>query len=97
MEQTDELGAAPQTASGAPQWDLTGMGSAYCNVASAASVRDSVAVNLGVTHGGGGRAPAELKFELLHRIVLSPLAAKHLHQMLGRLLGEHDSRRPGRR
>jgi len=97
MEQANESDATSQAASGAPRWDLTGMSSAYCNVASATGLRDAVSVNLGVTHRDGGRTPAELKVELLHRVVLTPLAAKHLHQMLGRLLGEHDAQRGGRR
>jgi len=81
---------------GAPSWDLTGMTSAYCNVATAAATRDAVAINLGVSQSGGERVPAELRFALLHRVVLSPRAAMHLHQTLGRLLGEHDARRGGR-
>jgi hypothetical protein len=97
MEQASERAAAPQASSVTPRWDLTGMSSAYCNVASATSLRDAVAVNLGVTQRDGARAPAELKVELLHRVVLTALAAKHLHQMLGRLLGEHDAQRGGRR
>ena len=82
---------------GAPRWDLTGMSSAYCNVATATATRDSVALNLGVSQSGGARAPAELKSELLHRIVLTPLTAKHLHQILGRLLEEDAARSGGAR
>lgn len=76
---------------GAPRWDLTGMRSAYCNVATATATRDSVALNLGVSQAGGARAPAELKSELLHRVVLTPLAARHLHQILGSLLAEDEA------
>ena len=78
---------------GVPRWDLTGMGSAYCNIATATATRDSVALHLGVKHGAGERPPAELSPELLHRIVLTPAAAKQLHAILGRLLGEYDAQR----
>jgi hypothetical protein len=76
-------------ADGAPRWDLTGMDSAYCNVASATATRDSVVVNLGLSQ----RAGSEWRPELLHRVVLSPRTAKHLHQILGTLLGEYEAQR----
>ena len=75
-----------------PRWDVSGMTSAYCNIATASAMRDGVALNLGVVQGG----PAgELKPELLHRILLAPRTAKELHQILGRLLAEHEARRGG--
>jgi CRISPR/Cas system-associated protein Csm6 len=79
-----------------PRWDLTGMSSAYCNIASATATRDAVALNLGVMQGGE-RASAELKSELLHRILLAPRTAQQLHQILGRLLAEYEAQRGGRR
>lgn len=69
----------------APRWDLTGMSSAYCNIATATPTRDAVAVHVGIVQGGDART--ELKPELLHRIVLSPRTARQLHEILGRLLG----------
>lgn len=74
----------------APRWDASHATSAYCNVASAAALPNGVAVNLGVA--GAGRAGAPLTPELLHRIVLSPRTARQLHEILGRLLAEHDAR-----
>ena len=94
MLSTNAVGAVKN---GAPRWDLTGMSSAYCNVATATATRDSIALNLGVSQSGGERAPAELKSELLRRIVLTPLAAQHLHQVLGRLIAEDEAQRGGRR
>lgn len=88
MTQESEAGA-----SGAPRWDVTGMGSAYCNIATATATRDSVVLNLGLSQ----RASAEWRSELLHRILLSPRTAKNLHRVLGTLLGEHDAQRGGRR
>lgn len=76
-----------------PRWDLTGMSSAYCTIATAAATRDSVAISLGVSQSVGERGSAELKPELLHRILLNPRTAQQLHQILGRLLGEYQARR----
>lgn len=81
---------------GAPRWDLTAMSSAYCNIATATATRDAVAIHLGVTQSGD-RAFAEVKPELLHRILLAPRAARHLHQVLGSLLGEYEAQRGERR
>jgi hypothetical protein len=92
MRETERQGSAGEQ--GAPRWDLTGMSSAYCNIATATATPDSVALHLGVKHGGE-RLPAELSSELLHRIVLTPAAAKELHAILGRLLGEYDAQRGG--
>jgi hypothetical protein len=77
-----------------PRWDATGMSSAYCNVASATTRRDSIALNLGISQRDG--APEEQKVELLHRIVLSPRTASHLHQILGTLLAEYETQRGGK-
>jgi hypothetical protein len=73
----------------APRWDLAGMGSAYCNIATATATRDAVVINLGLSQ----RAAAELKSELLQRILLSPRTATHLHRILGTLLGEYEAQR----
>jgi len=70
------------------------MTSAYCNLAAATATRDSVAVHLGVTQKSE-REPGEVKPELLHRILLAPRTAKHLHQIIGTLLGEYEAQRGG--
>jgi len=80
-----------------PRWDVAGMGSAYCNIATATATRDSVVLNLGLSQRSGERASAQWRSELLHRVLLSPRTAKHLHAILGTLLGEHDAQRGGPR
>lgn len=75
----------------APRWDASGAASAYCNVASARAAREGVALNFGMVQAA--RAGASLTPELLHRIVLAPRTARELHQILGRLLAEHDAQR----
>jgi len=90
MEGSGEQGTV---AGDAPRWDLTGMGSAYCNVATATATRDAVVINLGLSQRTGERASAEWKSELLHRVLLSPRTATQLHRILGTLLGEHEAQR----
>jgi hypothetical protein len=96
MEKADERSEGAG-ANGAPRWDLTAMGSAYCNIATATATRDAVAVSLGVSQHVAGRAPGELQAELLHRIVLTPRTATHLHRILGALLGDYEAQRGERR
>ena len=78
-------------AEGAPRWDRASMGSAYCNIATATPTREGVVISLGVGERTGERA--ELKSELLRRILLGPRTATHLHRILGTLLGEHEAQR----
>lgn len=66
-------------------WDVSQMTSAYCNLAKATATRDAVALSLGVS---AGDASNEQKPQLLHRVHLTPAAAKRLHEILGRLLGD---------
>jgi len=88
MEESSEHSQGT-VAEGAPRWDLTGIGSAYCNIATATPTRDAVVINLGLSQ----RASAELKSELLQRILLSPRTATHLHRILGTLLAEYQAQR----
>jgi len=44
--------------------------------------RDSVVINLGLSQRADERASAEWRSELLHRVLLSPRTAKHLHRIL---------------
>lgn len=91
MEETERSQGA--VAEGTPRWDVAGMGSAYCNIATATATRDSVVINLGLTQRAGERPSAEWRSELLHRFLLSPRTAKNLHRILGALLGEHEASR----
>ena len=91
MEETE--GSQKAVADGTPRWDVAGMGSAYCNIATATATRDSVIINLGLMQRDGERASAEWRSELLHRFLLTPRTAKNLHRILGALLGEHEAHR----
>ena len=73
------------------RFNTTNIKSTYCNVCNATSTREEVVVNFGLnqTWDLGTR---DLDVALEHRIILSPAAAKRLHEMLGKLLQEHEQR-----
>jgi hypothetical protein len=77
---------------GGVRWDAAGLKSSYCNVANANATREAVMLTFGLSQSAE-RPRAEQSIELLHRIVLSPLTAKNLHQLLGKLIGEYDANR----
>ena len=77
---------------GALRRNTAGLKVSYCTVANAIATREAVTLNFGLNQSGD-RPRAEQSVELLHRIVLSPLTAKNLHQLLGKLIGEYDANR----
>ena len=80
-----------ETEQGGLQWNTSGLTSAsYCNVASAVATSQAVVLNLGQVQGAGG-TQAESRIELLHRVVLNPRTAKRLHELLNRVIAEHDA------
>jgi len=58
------------------RWDAAGLKSSYCNVANANATREAVMLTFGLSQSAE-RPRAELRIELLHRVVVSPLVAKH--------------------
>lgn len=75
--------------------DTSQLKSSYCNVCSATSTREEVVLTFGVNQNwdlqqqrGGG----PMDVQLLHRIIMSPVAAKRFHDLLSRLMAEHESR-----
>jgi hypothetical protein len=73
------------------RWDTTQLKSSYCNVANATSTREEVVLNFGVNQNWD-RAGSELEIQLLHRIILSPYAAKRLQQLLQKLMTDYEAR-----
>jgi hypothetical protein len=73
------------------RWDTSGLKSSYCNVANATSTREEVVLNFGVNENWE-RPRAELEVQLLHRIILSPFAAKRLQELLTKLIREYETR-----
>ena len=72
------------------RWDTSQLLSSECNVANATSTSKEVILSFGVSRARDG-SPGELHVELLHRVVLDPVAAKRLQQLLMKLVSEHES------
>lgn len=80
-----------RAAEAAVRWDTAQLKSTYCNVANATSTRQEVVLNFGV-NPNRDQPGAELGIQLLHRVILSPFAARQLQQLLAKLIAEHESR-----
>jgi hypothetical protein len=72
-------------------WNAADVKSSYCNVANATTTREEVVINFGVNQNWD-RPQMEFEVQLLHRIILSPFAAKRLQQLLSRLITEYEGR-----
>lgn len=82
-------GAEPQR--GTVTWNVEHIKHSYINFASANSTKEEVVLNFGLNSSWDrGESPVEI--ELAHRIVMSPYAAKRLAELLGKLIGEYESR-----
>lgn len=74
-------------------FDTATLKSSYCNMANVTSTREEVVLNFGVNQSWDQPAAmAELRVDLLHRIILSPFAAKRLSDALTRLIRDHEAR-----
>jgi hypothetical protein len=65
--------------------------STYCNVCNATSTREEVVINFGVNQNWD-QSPDLVEIDLHHRVIVSPFAAKRLHEMLGQLLQQYEER-----
>ena len=70
------------------RWDSSQLRSLFCDVANARSSGAQVVLSFGVRRT---RSAADLQVELLHRVALTPHAARGLQQLLNRLVAEHES------
>jgi hypothetical protein len=68
--------------------------SSYCNMCNATSTREEVVLNFGVNQNWDqpSSKPTELEVELLHRVILSPFAAKRLSVALTKLVHDYEQR-----
>jgi uncharacterized protein DUF3467 len=71
------------------RWDTSQLRSSECNVAGATSTPKEVILSFGVSRS---RDPShgELEVELLHRVIMDPVAASRLQQLLTKLVSEHE-------
>jgi uncharacterized protein DUF3467 len=71
------------------RWDTSQLRSSDCNVASAISTPTEVILSFGVSRNRD-RSRGELEVELLHRVIMDPVAASRLQQLLTKLVSEHE-------
>lgn len=71
--------------------DRTELKSSYCNVCNGSATREEVVLNFGVNLDWD-RGEREYDVKLLHRIVLSPYAAKRVATLLDSLVKDHERR-----
>lgn len=84
--------AQVQASSGQPvRLDTSNLKSSYCNVCNATSTREEVVLNFGINKNWD-LGQANLEVELQHRIILSPFAAKRLHELMATLIKQHEAR-----
>jgi uncharacterized protein DUF3467 len=71
------------------RWDTSQLQSSECNVASATSTPKEVILSFGVSRNRDG-SDGELEVELLHRVIMDPVAARNLQQLLTKLVSEQE-------
>jgi len=71
--------------------DTAELKSSYCNVCNGSSTREEVVLNFGVNHDWD-RGEADYDIKLLHRIVLSPFAAKRVSTLLNSIMADYEKR-----
>ncbi len=75
------------------KFDTSNLKSSYCNMCNATSTREEVVLNFGVNQSWDQPSEGgEMEVQLLHRIILSPFAAKRLSEALTGLIREHEAR-----
>lgn len=73
------------------KWNVEQLKSSYVNFANANSTREEVVLNFGLNQNWD-RTQQQVEIDLLHRVVMSPFAAKRLSEVLGKLLAEYQAR-----
>ncbi len=73
------------------KWNVDRLKSSYVNFANANSTQEEVVLNFGMNNTWDRQA-SEVEIELMHRIVMSPFAAKRLSELLGKLVTQYESR-----
>jgi hypothetical protein len=91
----DEAGkqAAPASIPAAAEGlrvDISELKSSYCNVCNANITREEVVLNFGVNHDWDRAHAGQIR--LLHRIALSPPAAKRVVVLLERVIRDYEAR-----
>ena len=90
---TNKNAANQATTGTAPKvkFDTSSLKSSYANVCTMNSTREEVVINFGLNQSWE-RSSQEVAIELNNRIILSPFAAKRMHEMLTKLIDEYSNR-----
>lgn len=72
--------------------DTSDLKSSYCNICNASSTREEVVLSLGVNHNWELDRSGDVDVKLLHRVILSPFAAKRLSEVLSKLMTDYETR-----
>lgn len=83
---TTEPAASPRV-----KWNSGQLKSSYVNFANANSTQEEVVLNFGMNNNWD-RAAQEVEIELLHRVVMSPFAAKRLAELMNKLVTQYEAR-----
>jgi len=92
----EQPGSATRSRLAPVRLDTSRLSSSYCNVVLANGSREEVVLSFGVNEDWE-RRESDVDVRFLHRVVLSPLGARRLHDRLSTVLGEHERRRSGPR
>lgn len=77
-------------------WDTSSARTDVCDVVTATTAPGEVTLNFGATQISG-EAEAEISVQLRRRLVLPPLTARNLRDMLRNLIADADARTAGGR
>ena len=72
-------------------WKTDNLKNTYANVCNVTSTREEVVFLFGINQAWE-RGQQQLEIDLTDRIIMSPFGAKRLHQLLGNLIDEYESR-----
>lgn len=78
------------------RWDTSGAQSHRCTLATASTTAAEILLNFGAKRGRD-LPGSEIGIELVQRIALSPLTARHLMATLERVIADHDRSSRGSR
>lgn len=85
--------AEPGTGPGEVRWNHASARTCVATVADARTVADQVVLSFG-QRVGEDRPGAEQAVSLVRRIALTPMTAKHMHDLLSRLIADATSSKP---
>jgi hypothetical protein len=89
---TPATGTSPQTPQAAPglRVDTSELKSSYCNVCNINSTNEEVVLNFGMNDDWDRSRAGEVR--LLHRVILSPQAARRVATLLSRVMQDYEAR-----